>query len=120
TRAVLLSFAEAPSSTILIVLITCMFVAVPVISWVLGSVRHEPWVANVNATLGEIAVASSALALGLKRHLATASRLLTEVERKRDAALEIIRRRQSEQSAEELRLQSELETLRGKEDVALK
>ena len=119
-QSVLLSFWRARNPTFLVVLVTLMFVAVPVASWAFSLLLKAPWLAGVNTTLGEIAVALGGVAAGLKKHLGTASRYLDDLQAKRDSVLTAIRNKQEQKSAEELRLQGELAALLASEEIAQK
>ena len=120
THAVLRSFSSSPRSTVLLVLVAFGLIAAPVATWVIAHWTKEASLASINMTLGEITAAVTAVALALKKHITKASNLLTQVETKRDEALNLIRARQNEKSKEEQQLESELETLRGKEEIALR
>jgi hypothetical protein len=120
TRAVLLSFSQSGSSTALLVLLAVSFAVLPLAVWGLSLIKNAPWMSNVNVITAEVAAAISALALMIKKHVTAASRLVDTLEKRRDRALEIIRKRQTEKSEDEKKLEAELEALRGKEEIALR
>jgi len=120
TQAVVLSFGRANNKVLITGLVMFTFVAVPLVGWASHTILRAPWIAGVSAVFGDIAMALGALAVGLKKHLGTASSLLAKVEENRDKAVKLIREKQSQQSTEELRLQGELEGLLTKEAAARK